>query len=283
MGGGFFPLDDRSEFNITIETPPGSNLAYISAKALEADRQIRERADVRYTYMTLGDPTSSAVDVGHIYVRLTPKNERKLERRGASPPSSAAELAQLAGAKLAVQTSDFGGGRKQLMLQIKGPTSRSINAAADQVAHGGGADARARSTSRCRARDRSPELTVDLDRGLAGSLGLTVGQVAQALRPAFAGIDAGDWVDPSGETRDVVVRLAPEARQRAADLPAAAAGGAGARRRAAHRAARPGRDGQAGHRAGGDQPPRPRPGGDVECKRAGPLARRGHGRRAARG
>ena len=42
--------------------------------------------------------------------------------------------------------------------------------------------------------------------------------MAQSLRPAFAGIDAGDWVDPSGETRDVMVRLAPEARQRAEDL-----------------------------------------------------------------
>ena len=38
-------------------------------------------------------------------------------------------------------------------------------------------------------------------------------QVAQSLRPAFAGIDAGDWVDPTGETRDVTVRLTPEARE----------------------------------------------------------------------
>jgi len=68
------------------------------------------------------------------------------------------------------------------------------------------------------SKGQRPELTVDLDRGLAGSLGLTVGQVAQSLRPAFAGIDAGDWVDPSGETRDVVVRLSPDARQRAEDL-----------------------------------------------------------------
>ncbi|HET9039620.1 MAG TPA: efflux RND transporter permease subunit, partial [Gemmatimonadales bacterium] len=40
----------------------------------------------------------------------------------------------------------------------------------------------------------------------------------QSLRPAFAGIDVGDWVDPSGETRDVEVRLSPEARRRAEDL-----------------------------------------------------------------
>jgi HAE1 family hydrophobic/amphiphilic exporter-1 len=45
-----------------------------------------------------------------------------------------------------------------------------------------------------------------------------VGQVAQALRPAFAGIDVGDWVDPSGETRDVTIRLAPESRTVVADL-----------------------------------------------------------------
>ena len=41
---------------------------------------------------------------------------------------------------------------------------------------------------------------------------MTVGQVAQSLRPAFAGIKAGDWEDPTGEMRDVNVRLAPGAR-----------------------------------------------------------------------
>jgi HAE1 family hydrophobic/amphiphilic exporter-1 len=65
---------------------------------------------------------------------------------------------------------------------------------------------------------QKPELDVEIDRSLAGSLGVTIGQVGQALRPAFAGIDAGDWVDPSGETRDVTVRLAPESRANVRDL-----------------------------------------------------------------
>jgi hydrophobic/amphiphilic exporter-1 (mainly G- bacteria), HAE1 family len=63
-----------------------------------------------------------------------------------------------------------------------------------------------------------PELQVDLNRGLAGTLGVTVGTVAQSLRPAFAGLHAGDWIDPTGKTRDVTVRLAPEARTNLADL-----------------------------------------------------------------
>jgi HAE1 family hydrophobic/amphiphilic exporter-1 len=45
-----------------------------------------------------------------------------------------------------------------------------------------------------------------------------VGDVAQTLRPAFAGIDVGDWVDPTGKTRDVRVRVAPESRARTTDL-----------------------------------------------------------------
>jgi len=54
--------------------------------------------------------------------------------------------------------------------------------------------------------------------GLAGSLGVSVGQIGQTLRVAFAGLDAGDWVDPSGETRDVYVRLKPESRASVRDL-----------------------------------------------------------------
>jgi len=80
-----------------------------------------------------------------------------------------------------------------------------------------------------------PELQIDLNRGLAGTLGVTVGSVAQSLRPAFAGVHAGDWVDPTGKTRDVTVRLAPESRTNIADLaqlplviPAAAGGAGGA-------------------------------------------------------
>jgi multidrug efflux pump subunit AcrB len=49
-------------------------------------------------------------------------------------------------------------------------------------------------------------------------IGVTVAELAQALRAGFAGVDVGDWIDPAGETRDVTVRLDPEARERPEDL-----------------------------------------------------------------
>jgi hydrophobic/amphiphilic exporter-1 (mainly G- bacteria), HAE1 family len=45
-----------------------------------------------------------------------------------------------------------------------------------------------------------------------------VADAAQALRVAFAGVEAGDWVDPGGETRDVAVRLHPEDRVDAGNI-----------------------------------------------------------------
>jgi hydrophobic/amphiphilic exporter-1 (mainly G- bacteria), HAE1 family len=39
-----------------------------------------------------------------------------------------------------------------------------------------------------------------------------VNDAAQALRVAFAGVEVGDWVDPTGESRDVAVRLHPDDR-----------------------------------------------------------------------
>jgi multidrug efflux pump subunit AcrB len=57
--------------------------------------------------------------------------------------------------------------------------------------------------------DPKDELQIELNRGLANSMGISAGDAAQSLRVAFAGIEVGDWVDPTGETRDVAVRLHP--------------------------------------------------------------------------
>jgi HAE1 family hydrophobic/amphiphilic exporter-1 len=217
VGFSFFPEDDQSEFNLAIETPPGSNLDYTRLKAEELLRVIHEHDDiVEYTYTTLGGGESGTVDVGNIFARLVPMDERGI---------SAADFAQIvrreaakvSGVTGAVFTSDFGGNQKQIQVQLRGGTPEALEQAADMIL------AEARQVPGAvdiglSSKGLKPELDVQLNRGLAGTLGITVGQVAQSLRPAFAGIDAGDWIDPMGETRDVMVRLSPEARRRAADL-----------------------------------------------------------------
>ena len=216
VGFGFFPEDDQAELNVTIESPPGSSIEYTRIKADEVTRQIQTHKEVRYAYTTIGGGQTGAVDVAKVYVRLVSKKDRDLTVEGISAELRD-ELKRVGGAKIAVFATDWGGGRKQVQLQARGNNTDELAKFADsalKIVEGvqGAVDVG------LSTKGQKPELTVDLNRGVAGSIGVTVGQVAQALRPAFAGIDAGDWQDPSGEMRDVYVRLAPEARTRAADL-----------------------------------------------------------------
>ena len=66
MGVSFFPVDDRSEFTMAIETPPGANLEYTRVKAEETARLARAHPEVRYTYATLGGGAGGSVDEGNI-------------------------------------------------------------------------------------------------------------------------------------------------------------------------------------------------------------------------
>ncbi len=216
VGTAFFPNDDRSEFIMALETPPGSNLEYTRLKAEEAATIARSHKEVLYTYATLGNGATGGVDEGNIYVRTVPMDKRSMDIEQFAEEMRH-ETARMSGATVSVFTSDFGGGFKQIQLQLRGQDVQALAKAADmvraEVEKVPGAVDIGLST-----KGQKPELEIELNRGVAGSLGLTVGQVAQSLRPAFAGIDAGYWIDPSGKSRKVTVRLTPEARQRPQDL-----------------------------------------------------------------
>lgn len=214
IGGSFFPVTDESEFNISLETPPGSNLEYTRRKALEVAALARTRDEVRYTYATVGG-RGDTVDEATVYVKLAPKNERERSQEAVAAELRR-ELSRIAGVTAAITTGGFGD-QKQIQLQLQGPDTETLVSLAERVRDvvrgvPGAVDVG------LSTKGQKPELDVQVDRGLAGSLGISVAQVAQALRPAFAGIDAGDWVDPAGETRDVTVRLSPESRANVQDL-----------------------------------------------------------------
>jgi hydrophobic/amphiphilic exporter-1 (mainly G- bacteria), HAE1 family len=215
VGQAFFPVQDVSEFNLTVDTPPGSSLAYTRMKSEEAAAMARGLEGVAYTYTTIGGE-SGVVDEANVYVRLHPRDKRDLHQTEIE--RSMREQAQrIGGARVAIGGGNMGGGQAQIQMQLKGPNYDTLMQLGERVAAEmrqvqGAADV-AIST-----KGRRPEVEVELDRSLAGSLGVNMFQVATALRTAFAGVDAGDWLTPEGDAYDVYVRVAPESRQTVADM-----------------------------------------------------------------
>jgi len=208
------PIQDNSMFSIDLDVPPGSNLEYAKAKAQEVARIARKRKEVAYTYISMGRD-GDVVDEGSVFVKLLPKAERSRIQADIEADIRG-EIAKISGLMSSI-SGGWNPGEKAIQIQIKGQQAGELTRLAQQIATEvrqvpGAVDVD------LSTKGQKPELEVEIDRGLAGSLGITVGQVAQALRPAFAGLDVGDWVDPSGETRDVWIRMAPEARTVVADL-----------------------------------------------------------------
>ncbi len=215
VGSGFFPIEDRSEFQLTLETAPGSNLAYTKTKVIAAVELTKKHPQIMYAYSTVGGPTGS--DIGTIYVRLTPKASRSIHQDEVAMKLRA-EIRQLSGVTAYV-SNPFAGGFRQIQVQLIGPDTDVLNGIAERVAAEvrkvpGAVDVGLSS------KGQRPEVEVNPDRDLAGQLGISAGMLAQAVRPAFAGLEAGRWIDPDGETRDVVVRLGADWRERPEDLEA---------------------------------------------------------------
>jgi HAE1 family hydrophobic/amphiphilic exporter-1 len=214
VGSSFLPETDNGGIQIEITAPSGSSLEYTRIKAEQAAALAREIPEVEYTQTTVG--TSGNVSRAQVYIDFVPEGDRE---RTAKQIAQAlrGDIARLVGAEYTVADDLNNGGQKPLQIQFRGPDSRTLTALVtayvEKLRTVEGAVDIGLSTQ-----EPKPELQVDIDRGLASSLGISMSDAATALRVAFAGVEVGDWIDPAGETRNVAVRLSPEDRAVAADL-----------------------------------------------------------------
>ena len=209
-GSSFLPRSDVGSLAIDVRTPSSASLEYGRAKIEMAAELARTIPEVKHTnsYVNPGG--------GRIYVDIGKSTERK--RSAFDIAKDLRELLkQLVGAEYTVLDDINNGVRKPVQIQFSGPDSRKLMELTtefmDKLAKVPGAVDVGLSEQ-----DPKDELKIELDRGLANALGISVNDAAQALRVAFAGVEVGDWVDPVGETRDVSVRLHPDDRVDASNI-----------------------------------------------------------------
>ncbi|WP_374585304.1 efflux RND transporter permease subunit [Pseudoduganella sp.] len=203
-GTSFLPKSDFGSIAIEVRTPSSSSLEYTKTKMDKAAQIAHTIKEVKATstYVNLSGGRIW-VDIGKRTKRERDASEIAVELRQ--------KLAGLVGGEFVVLDDINNGARKPVQIDFVGPDSRKLMEITGQFMEKlrqvkGAVDVG------LSEQDPKDELQIELNRGLANSMGISAGDAAQSLRVAFAGIEVGDWVDPTGETRDVAVRLHPDDR-----------------------------------------------------------------------
>jgi hydrophobic/amphiphilic exporter-1 (mainly G- bacteria), HAE1 family len=209
-GSSFLPTSDYGVIAVEVRSPASASLEYSRLKVEAAAAMAR---DIKETKATNSNVNAGG---GRIYVDIGKSTDRQ---RSATEVATdlRQRLKRLVGAEYVVLDDLNNGAQKPVQIRFHGEDSRKLQAITtefmDKLRQVPGAVDVGLSE-----RDPQNELQIELDRGLANALGISVNDAAQALRVAFAGVEVGDWVDPSGETRDVAVRLHPADRVDAANI-----------------------------------------------------------------
>ena len=207
VGVEFAPAVDNSEFQIEVETPPGSTMDYTAAKIRQIDRLLREFPEVTGTYATInGASATSGENVATIAVTMVGPALRTRSPQDMTRPVREA-LKRIPGIEVRVGAAGGLGGISAPVqinlsgddLAVLGPLSDRLVKALEEI--DGLEDVRSSLDA------AQPVLGVRLNRDAASDLGVSLQQIGATLRPMLGGTDVSDWTSPDGRSYTVTVRL----------------------------------------------------------------------------
>ncbi len=209
-GSSFLPAADAGFLVVDVRSPASSSLEY---SKLKLDAAAALATTLPETKATTAYPNAAG---GRIYVDIGKSTERQ-RSAGEVAKDLRERVGRLVGAEYVVLDDLNNGAQKPVQIRFYGADSRKLQEITQDFV------VKMRTIKGAvdvgySEQDPQNELQIELDRGLANQLGISVNDAAQALRVAFAGVEVGDWVDPTGEARDVAVRLHPADRVDASNI-----------------------------------------------------------------
>src|SRR5688572_17729505 len=210
MGTEFVPAEDRGEFQVIVELPPGTSFDESVATTAKVEQQILKIPEVIQVFNTVG--VNGQVRASNLRVKTTKKEDRergideiKAQVRGilADIPFVDGKVADpefMQGAPYEPPINVFVRGDDLATLQR---VTNEIQAKVRQLP--GAVDISSNLVS------GQPEVVARINRSLAADLGFSVGSIAVQLRGMVEGIVPSHLRDGDRE-HDIRVRLAPEYR-----------------------------------------------------------------------
>ena len=210
VGFNFFPVDDQSEFEVTIRAPEGTSLRKTLGIAEEVAAGIRKLDHVDYTLMTIGDDQQRTQNQAKLYVKLTELKDRPVTQFALMGRVREKVMPQFQSYNLRTTITPVGaisgGGRANadISFMLLGPNLDQLNEYSQTLLDKlrripGAVDA---DTSLIVGK---PELRASIDRQKAAELGVGISDIAQSLRLLVGG-DQISTYNENGEQYEVHVR-----------------------------------------------------------------------------
>ena len=219
----FSPVDDQSQFDLTVRAAEGTSLAATEVLANRVATTVRRISEVDYTLVTVAGDTAGTQNSATVFVKLKPLSERSRDQFAVMADVRRDIIPALAksGIRTAVQgTGGPGGGGGDIQFVVQGPDLKRLEIYSQQLrekvaALPGLVDVDTTFNP------GKPELSVSIDRPRASDLGVQVADAAEALR-LFVGGDSVTTYNDAGEQYEVLLRARAENRstqEAVAELP----------------------------------------------------------------
>ena len=211
LSGGFFPEEDEGQFTITVKTPVGTGIDYTNNRLSMVEGLLEEYKDIESYFTIMGSGIESqAVNIGVIYVRLTPSNIRGYKQYELIPILRE-RLNKIPGIKAFPAPMSFASGTRGEAMQftVSGPDlnilNESINTFLSKLAE----------TPELGDVDSSielnlPQVSLEINRELASEMGLSTRLIAEAANIFAGGIDVARFNDAVGDGERYKIRLKGE-------------------------------------------------------------------------
>jgi HAE1 family hydrophobic/amphiphilic exporter-1 len=194
VGKNFLPVDDQSQFEISVRTPEGSSLGQTAQTFERIASEVRKLPGVTDTLSTVGGGTQLVVNSGTIYVKLSDISERAKDQEHLMADTrdllASKFPADLRTSVQQVQAFSGGGFRNSnVQFIVTGPDMQKLEEYSGKILEKMKTipDAVDVDTTLIAGK---PELQLEVDRDTAADLGVRVGDVSQALNTLIAGQQA---------------------------------------------------------------------------------------------
>lgn len=219
VGMSFLPMQDNSEFQITIKAPVGINLESMKEIVTPFDKMLKEDNDVLYSISSIGYNSAKELHKAKIYVKLKNLKERT-KTQEAIIQYYRNKLSSIKNMHISVEkVDDFNTGSTTAPVQvvITGDKLEELDVASAKLM------AILKETSGIVDVDRDfengkPEIKISILRENAQRVGVSVQEIASILGSAYSSDSAVSYYEDNGKQFDITVRLNDDFRSSIDDL-----------------------------------------------------------------